>query len=197
MEGYMDTKILKGRFDEVLAQIREMQSNIVTIPQQMQAITQSGNINHCYTGSNFVAEGVIYFPRGTPKIVRQSPILVNPTGAYRDHKQEKEFMVSPESLEQTIVESADFPQESVKIPTRSFCSDPLINFVLGEETAKIYGELLSDSKITRVLINPISSYYVRGQRGAFVRQVFFDPLGEKSFIETPRISENSTLRMLL
>ena len=133
---------------------------------------------------NWTREGIIHFPKGDSKLVRNSPILYSAKEATKAHRNEKEFYPAQKQIEKSLEDSINFPQEEIRIPTNRFDSEELLVWTFREEKkAKIYGEFLREAGINKMPVYPITKYYVREKKKPFAIQVWFEGLDHLSALD--------------
>ena len=83
-----------GPFDEVIEILAENGYEIVSLLQNVRLIQSKKNsfvLSYYPEESNWTREGIIYFPDGKSKLVRNSPVLFSAIEATHAHKNNKEF----------------------------------------------------------------------------------------------------------
>ena len=170
----IESGIVYAPFDKGLAVLQENGLELISLPQNAQLRMQQGKDSYVSKNGNWTREGVIYIPNSTPKLVRNSPILQSAKGATDAHRNDKEFYIAQEQLEQSLTDSIDFPEENIEIPTKRFGSEALTVYAFGgEKQAQAYGKFLKDAGISKMPVLVVDKNYVNEQTRPFARQAWF------------------------
>ena len=179
----IESGIVYAPFDKGLAVLQENGLELISLLQNAQLRMQQGKDSYVSKNGNWTREGVIYIPNSTPKLVRNSPILQSAKGATDAHRNDKEFYIAQEQLEQSLTDSIDFPEENIEIPTKRFGSEALTVYAFGgEKQAQAYGKFLKDAGISKMPVLVVDKNYVNEQTRPFARQAGFWGLGYGSFL---------------
>lgn len=177
----IESKARYGLFYEELKYFTENGYGIISLSQNAESRRQKGENAEISTKGNFTREGILYVPRGKNKFLLDSPILESAEEATQEHSMGGEFHLMGEQLEKSLVNSIDFPEETIKIPINRLNSYVLtVHAFGGEKKAENYGYFLHGAGIKSLLIYAIDKDDVNKQSQPFVRQVWFRPLSGKS-----------------
>jgi len=176
----IESGIVEAPFDEGLSMLVKNGLELISLPQNAQLRIQQGKGAYVSQNGNWVREGLIYTPKGKPKLVRNSPILLSAKEATQAHREGKEFyQPNTNILESSLVDSIDFPEENTEIPTNRFNSNTLMVYAFGgEKEAQAYGEFLKEAGITNIPIWAVDKNYVNKQTQPFARQLWFGGLDD-------------------
>lgn len=181
----IESAIVSAPFDKALKTLKNNGYRIISLPENAILRIQQGENSSISREGNNTREGIIHFPRENPKLVRNSPILYSAKEATQTHRKGGEFFLTKEQVEQSLVDSFDFPIEDIEIPTNRFDSDALAVFAFGgERQARQYGEFLRNAGINRIPIWVISINHTNKQSQPFVRPMWFGDLGHGSVFNT-------------
>jgi hypothetical protein len=183
----MDTKtkpkvqVVYAPLDKALEALTGEGYDIISLAQNSQLRIQQGKDADISRNGNWTREGVIYFPNGKPKLVRNSPILDSAKEATQAHKSREEFYPSQNQIDQALVDSIDFPQENIKIPTDRLSEEALTVWAFGgEKEARTYGEFLREAGIKEMPVWLVNKNRISRQNSPFARQIWFKYLGDGS-----------------
>ena len=101
----LETALAVGRFDESCKSLEAAGYTIIPTTYLVAARLQQPIISLFLNAAGYVSEGVVYFPKGKPRLVRRSPILDDPQRAVEAHLEGKEFYPSSESIEKALKDS--------------------------------------------------------------------------------------------
>lgn len=163
-------------FDQALETLTEKGCEVISLPQNAQLRIQQGKDSYVSRIGNYTREGVLYFPNGKPKLVRNSPILLSAREATQAHRERKDFYPTQAQIEQALQDSFDFPQEDTEIPTNRFGENELTRYAF-EDVAEQYGQFLRESGIETMPILVIDRDLVNKKSQPFARQIWFGELG--------------------
>ena len=150
MPAGIESAVVYAPLDKALEALTENGYKVISLPKNAQLRIQQGPRSFISRKGNWTGEGVIYFPNGKPKLVRNSPILDSAKEATQAHKSREEFYPTKEQIEQALVDSIDFPQENIKIPTDRLSEEALTVWAFGgEKEARAYGEFLRNAGIQK------------------------------------------------
>ena len=179
----IESGIVYAPFDKGLAVLQENGLELISLLQNAQLRMQQGKDSYVSKNGNWTREGVIYIPNSTPKLVRNSPILQFAKEATDAHRNDKEFYIAQEQLEQSLTDSIDFPEKNIEIPTKRFGSKALTVCAFGgEKQAQAYGEFLKDAGISKMSVLVVDKNYDNKQTRPFARQAWFGGLGGRSYL---------------
>lgn len=174
----IESAVVYAFFDKALEDLTKQGYEIISLPQNAQLRIQQGLHSFISGNGNWTREGVIYFIKGKPKLVRNSPILDSAKEAAQAHKSREEFYPSQSQIDQALVDSIDFPQENIKIPTDRLSEEALTVWAFGgEKEARAYGEFLREAGIKEMPVLVVDKNYVNKKENPFVRQMWFRFLG--------------------
>lgn len=173
----IESAVVYAPFDEALEVLAENGYDFISTAQNAQLRRQMGQDTEISIKGNLTGGGVIYFPKGKPKLVRNSPIILSAEKATQAHSKGSEFYPTREQIEQALEDSVDFPQESIVIPTNRFGSEDLtVHAFGGEEQAGAYGRFLRKVGLKKMSIRAVDRNYVDKQNQPFARQTWFGGL---------------------
>jgi len=174
----IESAIVYAPFNKALESLTKNGYEIISLPQNAELRIQQGKDHYVSTSGNNVREGALYFPRrGKNKLVRDSPILWSAELATPAHRIGGEFYPTGEQIEQSLTDSIDLPEKTIKIPINRFDSEALTVYAFGgEKKAKAYGEFLDDAGIKEMPFYTIDKNYVNRQSQPFARQLRFEGL---------------------
>ena len=179
----IESAITYAPFDEALESLTKNGYELISLEENAELRIQQGKDHYVSKSQNWVKEGVLYIPRKRNKLVGVSPILESAKEATQDHRAEEEFYPTEEQIEQSLIDSIDFPEKTIEIPTDEFGSRALtIHAFGGEKKAKAYGEFLDDAGIKEMPIYAVDKDYVDKQGRPFARQLWFRALGNRSML---------------
>ena len=156
---------MKKPFDYSKEALESSGYKIISLQENVRLRMQEGAHSDVSTLGNWTREGVIYVPGKGKFLTRNSPIMVNAKEATACHRNEKEFYLTNEQVEQALEDSVVI---SVKVvPADRLAECELTAYAFGED-AKKYGEFLKEARIKEM---PIWTTDIRDK--AFARQVWF------------------------
>jgi len=178
----IESAVVYAPFDKALEALTKEGYEIISLPQNAKLRIQQGKDSYISTNGNWTREGVLYFPKEKPKLVRNSPILESAVKATNAHGKENEFYPTKKQIEKALEDSIDFPEKNITIPTNRFDSDALTVYAFGgEKDAKAYGEFLRQVVgIKEMPVYAVDKDYVNEKNKPFARQMWFRGLGYRS-----------------
>ncbi len=177
----IESAVVYAPLDKALEALTENGYRVIFLPENAQLRIKQGPRSFLSRKGNWTREGVIYFSNGKPKLVRNSPILYSAKEATQAHKSREEFYPSKEQIDQALVDSIDFPQENIKIPTDRLSEEALTVWAFGgEKEARAYGEFLRNSGIQKIPVWLVNKNRISRQNRPFARQIWFRSLGDGS-----------------
>lgn len=177
--------ILYKNFAESLAVLTKKGYEIISLPQNARLRIQQGCWSHISEYENWVREGVICRRREKPKLARNSPILLSTREEIQAFRDGNESHPTQELIEQALIDSIDFPEKNITIPTGRFGANDLTAYAFGD-VAEEYGLFLREAGVINMPVYAVSKHYVDSQIQPFVRQIFFRGLGERSGLSCGR-----------
>ena len=179
--GEVRSSLVYSPFDEGLEILAGLNENLISIPENAQLRIISGPNSRVSRNGNWTREGILYVPRGKPRLVRNSPILFSAKEATEAHGQGREFYPSKDAIEQALVDSVEFPSSNTEISTNGLADNSFTVYALGgEEQARAYGEFLRQAGINNLPVWVVGQDSVNSQDNTFVRQMWFRSLVGRS-----------------
>lgn len=170
--------VVHASFDKALEALTENGYRVISLPENAALRIQQGPRSWISRKGNWTGEGVICFPNRKPKLVRNSPILYSAKEATSAHKIREEFYPSHNHIDLSLVDSIDFPQENIKIPTNRLSEEDLMVWAFGgEKEARVYGEFLREAGIEKMPVWVVNKNRINRQNRPFARQMWFKYLG--------------------
>ncbi|MEK6840839.1 MAG: hypothetical protein AABX79_02710 [Nanoarchaeota archaeon] len=177
------SRIVCAPFDKALETLTENGYEVISLPQNALLRIQQGKDSFISRNGNWTREGVLYVPNGTPKLVRNSPILESAPQSTEAHRNENEFYPTQEQVEKALKDSVDFPKQNIEIPTDRLGSDALTVYAFGgEKEARVYGEFLRSAGIKKMPVWAVNKGHVNKQSQPFARQMWFRNLDDRSLL---------------
>ena len=177
----IESAITAAPFDKALEILTKNGYEIISLPQNAELRIQQGKNADISRNGNWVKEGVLYVPNGKNKFLPVSPILESSKEATQAHREEAEFYLTKGQIEQSLIDSIDFPEKTIEIPTDEFGSRALTIYIFGgKDEAKAYGEFLNDAGIKEMPVYAVDKDYVNNQNKPFARQIWFKNLDGNS-----------------
>ena len=177
----IQSAVVYAPLDKALEALTEKGYRVIFLPENVRLRIQQGPRSFISRNGNWTGEGVIYFPNGKPKLVRTSPILLSAKEATQAHKSREEFYPSQNQIDQALIDSIDFPQENIKIPTDRLSEEALTVWAFGgEKEARAYGEFLREAGIKEMPVYAVNKNRISRQNSPFARQIWFKYLGDGS-----------------
>ncbi len=167
-----------GAFNETLNILIENGYEIISLPQSVQLMIKNQRnfpiVSYSMRGENWTREGIIHFPNGELKLVRNSPILYSAEEATRAHRENEEFFPNKKQIEFAVSDSVDLPKRSLLgIPSRRIDSEEITVYAFGgEDKARNYGEFLKEKGIETIDIWGAASEWPQRDQ-PYARQMFF------------------------
>ena len=175
---------IEAPFDGAQEALESENYFIISLKRNAKLRIQQGKNSGISKNGNWTREGILWVPKGKPKLVPTSPILYSPKEAIQDHRYEREFYPTRERIESALVDSVDFPEKNIEIPTNRFSEDALTVFAFGGEVeARNYGEFLREAGIKEMLVRAVAQSYVDSQNQPFARQMWFGNLDCRSALD--------------
>jgi len=177
----IESAMVYAPFNRALAELQENGYKLISLPQNALLRIQRGEDAYISKNGNWVREEVLYIPKERNKLVRVSSILESATKATQAHRNNKEFYPTRKQIERSLIDSIDFPEEIIEIPTNRFGSEALTVYAFGGEIeARAYGRFLRESGIKEMSVYPVGKDYVNKQSQPFSRQLWFWDLNLRS-----------------
>jgi len=177
----LESAVAYTPFDKALENLTKKDYEIISLSQNAQLRIQQGKYSYISRDGNWTREGVLYFPKGKPKLVRNSTILESAKETRISNGKGKEFYPTKKQIEKALEDSIDFPKKNITIPTDKFDSDALTVYAFGgEKEAKAYGEFLREAGIEEMPVYTMDKNYFNKQNKPFARQMWFQDLYDKS-----------------
>ena len=173
----MKTKIINGKpFDKALVALPK-DFTVGSMRTNALARIQAGKDADISQNGNYTREGWVYTPNTEGAyLVRDSPILDNPTEATEAHRNGNEFYLGKEfTLENGIL----VPYNQKPIHTNRFGEEEITSFIF-EDQAEAYGQFLKEAGIDEMPVYLIGKNHVDRQKQQFARQNWFNGLGVRS-----------------
>jgi hypothetical protein len=170
----MESAVFSAPFDKALEALTDKGYKVISLPQNAMLRINQGKDSLISKYGNWVREGILYFPDGKPKLVRNSPMLYLAKEATEAHRQGKEFYPTKGQIEQALADSTDFPTKNIEIPANRLDSDALAVYAFGgEKEARAYEEFLRETGIQKIPVYAVDKDYVKKQNQPFPRQMWF------------------------
>jgi hypothetical protein len=178
--GYSDHPFHKG-----LTGLRNEGMELITC-RDTAVLRSSVNDKDVLSGlGHYTREGIIYFPRGNPIVVKKSPILLDPEVATKAHEKGREFYPTDAQIQDA--KASGFYElrtnESFRIPTSNLGSDAFGRFIFGN-AARIYGNHIRQMGIKELPVIQLDEThdcsYVDSQPKPFARQAWMRNLVQYS-----------------
>jgi hypothetical protein len=178
-----ESAVVYAPFNEAQEALESNGYRIISLIENAQLRMQQGAGSYISRNGNWAREGIIYTPRGKPRLVRNSPILFSAKEATEAHRQGREFYPSADAIEQALTDSVEFPLSNIEIPTNRLADEQFTSYAFGgEEQAKAYGEFLNQAGIKKLPVWVVSSEHVNSQDNVFARQMWFRSLDIRSYL---------------
>ena len=126
----MESAYVERPFDEAKAELEAHGYNLVSLEQFAELRIAQGKDSHAANYGSYAKEGFLYVPQKGIFLVRNSPILANAEEATNCHREGKEFYLTPEHVEESLVHSIQF-KDARSIPTHRFTEDERTSFAFG------------------------------------------------------------------
>jgi hypothetical protein len=182
-QGEIISAYIEAPFDEAQEVLESKGYNIISLAQNAQLRIQQGRDSDISLNGNWTREGILYTPKGRPRLVRNSPILYSPKEATQAHRERREFYPTRERIESALAASIDFPEKTIKIPTDGFGEEALTVFAFGgEENARAYEEFLRQAGINEMPVWTVDQSYVNSKNEPFVTQMWIGNLDDRSVL---------------
>jgi hypothetical protein len=179
-----ESAVVYAPFDKAQKKLKYADYSIISLAQNAQIRMEQGAGSDVSRSGNYVREGVIYVPNGTPRLVRHSPVLKAAEKATKAHRQGKEFFPTKAQLEEALSDSVDFPNQNTNIPTNRFDEEELTVYAFGnEEQARSYGEFLREAGIKEMPVWIENASNVNKQSKPFTRQLWLSNLDDGSILD--------------
>jgi len=176
--GEIESAIIYAPFDRALDTLIDNNYSPISLSQNAHLRICLGKETSVSGSDNWVREGVLYFPKGKPKLVRNSSILRSAKDATISHYNNREFHPASDQIEKALENSIDLPKKEIKIPTNRFNSNAFTVYAFGgEKEAKAYGDFLRKSGIKEMFFYILDKSYVDRKAKPFERQVLFGKIG--------------------
>ncbi|MCX6749362.1 MAG: hypothetical protein NTW17_01285 [Candidatus Pacearchaeota archaeon] len=166
---------VEAPFDEGKEALESRGYNVISLEDNARLRIQQGKDAFVSRNGNWVREGVLYVPKKGIFLTKNSPIMLNPKEATNAHRKGKDYFLTGEQVEQSLVDSIELSGEA--IPTNRFGENPTTAYAFGE-IAEQYGNFLKEAKI-----NKISIWLADLQDKPFARQMWFRDLGGGSGLD--------------
>ena len=163
-QGELESAYAVGAFDKAKDAIENDGYRVISLQENARLRMQEGADSSVSQRGNWTREGVLYVPKKGIYLVRDSPILDNAEEATNYHRNSKEFYLTNEQVEKSLVDSVKF--KGSEIPTNSFAENPITAFAFGKY-AKAYGEFLKEAEI-----DSIETYAASTGNKPFARQMW-------------------------
>jgi hypothetical protein len=157
-------------FDEAKAELESQGYQIISLEQFARLRRERGRDSHVARYGAYTREGFLYVPQKGIFLVRNSPIMQNVKEATQCHKEDREFYLTEEQIEEALEDSVQF-KYCKAISTKRFGEDERTVFAFGNEAEK-YGEFLDQAGIKEMPVD-LRDF----EKRPYVRQVFFHRLG--------------------
>ncbi len=138
VSAMVDTK----PFDVAKNLLEEAGYHIPCLEENAELRMQEGENSPVCNLGNYVSDGILYVPQKGIFWTPNSPIMKNPKQATQCHRDRSEFYLTPEQVEESLVDAVKINSES--IPTNIFGENEFTAKVFGKN-AQAYGEFLRDS----------------------------------------------------
>src|SRR3989344_6163338 len=166
----IDSAYVEAPFDEAKAELEADGYEIISLKQFADLRIAQGKDSHVANYGAYVKEGFLYVPQKGIFLVRNSPIMANAKAATKCHRNNSEFYITPEEVEETLKDSVEV-KNSNPIPTNRFGDEELKAYAFGD-SAKAYGEFLREAGIKQMPI-----YLASMEKKPFARQAWLHRLG--------------------
>lgn len=158
-------------FDKAKVELEEAGYQIISLKQFADLRIAQGKESHVANYGAYVKEGFLYVPQKGVFLVRNSPIMANAKEATECHRQNKDFYLTQEQVDEALKDSVQF-KNSNSIPTKRFGEDEKTVFAFGD-SAKAYGEFLKDARISEMPV-----YLANVEKKPFARQAWLRGLDD-------------------
>jgi hypothetical protein len=177
----MESAAFSAPFDKALEALTDKGYDVISLPQNALLRIKQGKDSFISRNGNWTREGVIWFPNGNPKLVRNSPILYSAKEATEANRQGKKFYPTKEQIEQALADSVDFPTENISIPTNRFGENEITAYAF-RDVAEQHGQFLREVGIKEMPVWAVHKNHVKKQNSPFSRQLWFGGLDYRSVL---------------
>jgi len=161
----MESAYVEKPFDEAKVELEANGYNIVSLEQLAELRIAQGKGSRVADYGCSTKEGFLYVPKKGIFLVGDSPILANAEEATNCHRAGKEFYLTQEQVEESLVNSVQFKDAS-SIPTNRFAEDERTSFAFGRSAGE-YGEFLKEAGIKEIPV-----YLANLEEKPFARQAW-------------------------
>ncbi len=177
----IESAVVYAPFNVAFNTLTKQGYEVISLAENARLRIQQGPHSFISRNGNWTREGVIYVPNEGAFLTPYSPMIQNSREATEAHRKGEEFYPTKEQIEQALVNSIDFPQENIEIPTDRFDSEQLTVYAFGgEKEARAYGEFLRNLGIEKMPVWVTNKNRVNRQNRPFARQVWFKCLSRMS-----------------
>ena len=155
-----------GPFDEAKAALEEKGYRVISLEDNARLRIQEGKYSENVSkNGNRTREAVVHIPQKGIFLTKNSPIMQNPEKATNCHRNNQEFYLNNDQVEESLADSVELSNEY--IPTNDFKNHIITVYAFGE-IAEQYGQFLREAGIEEMPF-----WLTNLQDKPFARQVWF------------------------
>lgn len=159
-------------FDKAKEQIEKAGYVLITGEENAGLRVEHGKDAKVSTWGNYVKEGSLMVPQKGRFITRGSLVLAHSKEATQEHREGKEFYVTPEQAEILMKDSVNVPYDMNSIPTNRFGENVVTVFLFGKNAEKYGLFLKEDAKIENMPLHFNDQNYIDSKDKPFANQTW-------------------------